>query len=107
SKLPSYPWQRQRYWGESKESEARRRGVSGHSMRLEGGVRHPLLGSQLSLVQPTFNNELAELPYVKDHGVRDTAVYPGAAYLEMALAAADRLLGQPACVLSDVRFEST
>src|SRR5690606_4675217 len=106
SELPSYPWQRQRYWGESTESEARRRGVSGHAMRLEGGTRHPLLGSQLALVQPTFGNELTELPYVKDHGVRDSAVYPGAAYLEMAIAAADHLRGQAACVLSDVRFES-
>lgn len=106
TELPSYPWQRQRYWGESKESEARRRGVSQQTLRMEGGTRHPLLGSQLSLVKPTFGNELTELSYVKDHRVRDAAVYPGAAYLEMAIAAADRLKGQAACVLEDVRFES-
>lgn len=106
SELPSYPWQRQRYWGESKECEARRRGVSQQSLRVEAGARHPLLGSQLSLVKPTFNNELKELPYVKDHGVRDAAVYPGAAYLEMAIAASDRLKGHATCVLEDVRFES-
>ena len=106
SELPSYPWQRQRYWGESKECEARRRGVSHQSLRLEAGSRHPLLGSQLSLVKPTFNNEIKELPYVKDHGVRDAAVYPGAAYLEMAIAASDRLKGHATCVLEDVRFES-
>lgn len=106
SELPSYPWQRQRYWDESKECEARRRGVSQQALRVEAGARHPLLGSQLSLVKPTFSNELTELSYVKDHGVRDAVVYPGAAYLEMAIAAANCLKGHATCLLENVRFES-
>jgi acyl transferase domain-containing protein/surfactin synthase thioesterase subunit/NADPH:quinone reductase-like Zn-dependent oxidoreductase/acyl carrier protein len=104
--LPSYAWQRQRYWDESRESEARRRGAGDQMMLTEGGARHPLLGSKLALTQDAFGSELSDLRYVQDHRVRGAAVYPGAAYLEMSIAAAANIFGASACVLRDVRFET-
>ena len=103
--LPSYPWQRERYWDESKASEARRLGLQHQIIKMEAGRKHALLGSRLSLAQPTWSNELSELAFVKDHRVRDAVVYPGAAYLEMGIAAAGALSGHEPCSLEDVRFE--
>src|SRR5690606_16112165 len=104
--LPAFPWQRQRYWDESKESEARRRGLGLGSVASEGGPRHPLLGTKLALIEPTFQNRLSELDYVGDHRVKSGVVFPGAGYLEMATAAARQLYGDPSCSLSDVRFDA-
>ena len=46
----------------------------------------------------------AKLPWLADHRVHGTATLPGAAYCEMALAAAGTVFGEPSGV-SDVRFE--
>lgn len=104
--LPPYPWQRERYWDESKEGLARRLGRESGTVAAEGGTRHPLLGSKLALSVPTFQNKLSELSYVADHCVREAAVFPGSGYLEMAASAAQRLYGVPVCTLTDVRFEA-
>lgn len=104
--LPSYAWQRERYWDESKESQARRRGAGDGVMLSESGPRHPLLGSRLSITQDSFGNELKELQYVADHRVRGSVVFPGAGYLEMSIAVAKSTFGEPWCVLRDVRFQN-
>ncbi len=104
--LPSYAWQRQRYWDESKESQARRRGAGDGMLLMEGeGSRHPLLGARLALTQDSFGSELKELRYVSDHRVRGAAVFPGAGYLEMSIAATARSADDSACELRDVRFQ--
>ncbi len=102
--LPSYPWQKEHYWSETKESEQRRRGLQQYSLQTESGRRHPLLGYQLSLVKPVWDAQIEPMAYMQDHRVRGAVIYPGAAYLEMALVAAASVLANEACILDDVSF---
>ncbi len=79
--LPSYPWQRQRYWvGHTAESYA----------LIERPLVHPLLGYRLKEQPAAWENHLdpVKLPWLADHQVGHAVILPGAAYLEMALAAA-------------------
>lgn len=85
-RLPNYPWQRERHWhprtSESLSSIERRR-------------VHPLLGWRIPEAAHAWENTLdpAVLPWLADHQVGGAIVFPGAAYAEMALAAAREWLG--------------
>ena len=71
---------------------------------------HPLLGSHVRLFEEperhVWAGEVgtAALPWLVDHQVNNVAAMPGAAFCEMALAAARTALGEAAEV-RDVRFE--
>jgi polyketide synthase 5 len=71
---------------------------------------HPLLGSHVHLQEePERHLWQAEVgtaaqPWLADHQIRNVVVLPGAAYCEMALAAARTVLGETAEV-RDIRFE--
>jgi acyl transferase domain-containing protein/acyl carrier protein/protein-L-isoaspartate O-methyltransferase len=81
--LPTYPFQRQRYWLPMPESRpARSLGP--------GAELHPLLGSRLRGAVPTFEARfgLERFPYLADHRVQGRVVLPASAFLEMALASA-------------------
>lgn len=96
-RLPSYPWQRERYWQESPESQ---------QYRL-GGEMHPLLGRRLPTPHPMWVSELdvRRLAYLDDHRIQNTIVYPGAAYVEMGLAAVREALGSGTSTLSMQNIE--
>jgi acyl transferase domain-containing protein/aryl carrier-like protein len=95
--LPSYPWQRERYWQESEVAE---------QIRLGWRV-HPLLGRRLASAHPSWELDLDAhlLPYLDDHRIQGAVVYPGAAYVEMALAAAREVFGEGPCALEEVEFQ--
>jgi acyl transferase domain-containing protein/acyl carrier protein len=97
-KLPSYPWQRERYWHESSRSRADRLGEQ----------VHPLLGSKGDAAQASWTAELdmQQLPFLNDHRVEGTAIYPAAAYVEVALAAAGETFGAGPCVIEELEFRS-
>lgn len=79
--LPNYPWQRERHWHP----------VTSESHRvIEHHRVHPLLGWRLSGADFAWENVLdpLTLPWLADHQVGGAIVFPGAAYAEMALAAA-------------------
>jgi polyketide synthase 5 len=71
---------------------------------------HPLLGAHVRLqeepVRHVWQAEVgtAAQPWLGDHRIRNVAVLPGAAYCEMALAAARAVLGE-ASEVRDIRFE--
>lgn len=96
--LPAYPWQRERLWF---ESEARAVRSSGQ----DSG--HPLLGFRLRSVQPTWEADLraSHLDYLNDHIVQGSPVFPAAAYVETALAAAKALTPDAAPVVEDLTFK--
>lgn len=97
-RLPSYPWQRKHYWQESEESQQARRG---------GRRTHPILGDPLKSAHPMWNVEIDKqrLSYLDDHRVRGDVVYPGAAYVEMALAAAQATFGEESsCVVEEIEL---
>jgi acyl transferase domain-containing protein/acyl carrier protein/protein-L-isoaspartate O-methyltransferase len=93
-RLPSYPWQRERHWHESDETLRDRVGV----------LVHPLLGQQLDSASPAWTVEIdkARLKYLTDHRVQDAVVYPAAAYVEMALAAARESFGPGPAVVEEL-----
>ena len=79
--LPSYAWQRERYWHSS----------TPESMGLLGRrAVHPLLGYALAGDSLHWENHLdtGKLPSYADHAVGGSVVFPAAGFVEMALAAA-------------------
>ncbi|MEV7044747.1 SDR family NAD(P)-dependent oxidoreductase [Amycolatopsis sp. NPDC051061] len=76
--LPLYPWQRESHWLESTASRRNRLGVGGLS----------LSGQIVAAATPTRDVELSpvEFPYLVDHKIGDELIFPGAGYLETALA---------------------
>ncbi len=82
--LPTYPWQRQRYWLETKQPQLL---VSQENIPLG----HPLIGKKLDSPLKTiiFQSRISPSApaYLVDHRVYQKIILPGTAYLEMALAA--------------------
>ncbi len=85
----------------------------GHDSPTHGGCTiavHPLLGPGVRLQeQPEHHVWQADVgtaaqPWLSDHQIRNVAVLPGAAYCEMALAAANSVLGA-ASEVREVHFE--
>ncbi|MGH8880430.1 MAG: acyltransferase domain-containing protein, partial [Stackebrandtia sp.] len=86
--LPGYPFQRDRYW---LAPDAGRRDVSGAGLTT---ADHPLLGAIAEGAASTVFTgriSLATHPWLADHKVADTTVLPGAAFIEVALYAADHV----------------
>ncbi len=98
--LPTYPFQKQRHWIESplknqNTVETFTNNVS-KSTNNVSPFTHPLLGQKLpsALKDIVFQSVLTlDTPaFLKDHCVYEQIVLPGAAYIEMALAAASQVL---------------
>ena len=96
--LPPYPWQKERHWLDP-DDEA---GLP--PMGVDSG--HPLLGYRLRSARSCWEVDLAQpaLDYLDDHVVHDNPVFPGAGYIEMALAAAGELLPEGVPVVEDLKF---
>ena len=71
---------------------------------------HPLLGAHVRLLEEPERHAwqsdvgTVALPWLGDHRVRNVAALPGAAYCEMALAAAEQIFGNGSHIC-DVEFE--
>ncbi|WP_448604522.1 beta-ketoacyl synthase N-terminal-like domain-containing protein, partial [Thermoleptolyngbya sp.] len=106
SNLPTYPFQRQRYWWQPD----RRPPVSTPAPgRLHSPEQHPLLGKRLRLggtSEIRFEAQIsADHPaYLADHRIATQPVFPAAAYLELAIAAG-RAVGLPQVEITQVRIE--
>ncbi|WP_346241226.1 type I polyketide synthase, partial [Streptomyces malaysiensis] len=88
--LPTYPFQRQRYWLERSAASG---DVSAAGLR---GVEHPLLGAALPLADAegylfTGRLSLRTHPWLADHAVNGTVLLPGTAFLELAQHAGEQL----------------
>ncbi|HYP39267.1 MAG TPA: beta-ketoacyl synthase N-terminal-like domain-containing protein, partial [Chloroflexia bacterium] len=113
--LPSYPWQRERYWFDQlldgQEGFGFSPQSSGNGAGRESADTHPLLGRHLQLASPPGQHVwepylAASSPsYLADHQVRGAVVLPGAAYLEMGMAAATEAFGLDVYVLEDIAFK--
>ena len=89
-KLPMYPWQRLPHWRESEISIQDRTGnMTKRTLLLEEA--HPLLGNKIKLAQADsiWEAEIQHenLSFLKGHIIHDAVVFPGAGFIEMALAA--------------------
>ncbi|MEZ0094197.1 type I polyketide synthase [Streptacidiphilus sp. EB129] len=82
--LPTYPFQRDRYW-----LDAPPRG--GDPVALgQGAVEHPLLGAAVPLADGdgyVFTSRLsaADQPWLADHRVMDATLVPGTAFVDLVL----------------------
>ncbi|MFB8258961.1 SDR family NAD(P)-dependent oxidoreductase [Kitasatospora purpeofusca] len=88
--LPTYPFQRRRYW---LEPAARTGDPEGLGLTPTG---HPLLGAAVALpdgegVLLTGSLSLATHPWLADHAVQGTVVVPGTALLESVIRAGDEV----------------
>ncbi len=92
--LPTYPFQRDRFWVEPAEETAAAPAAA--RSQLNGPVRIPPgadLGFSLALNSSTP-------AYVGDHRVFNTVIYPGSGYLDLIVEAA-QALGYAACRITD------
>ncbi|HUH72972.1 MAG TPA: SDR family NAD(P)-dependent oxidoreductase [Chitinophagales bacterium] len=102
--LPAYPWQREEFWVEEKNNNTQR----SSSIRSNSQSTHPLLsqkvempdGSDLYIWETEIN--LKEFPYLKDHKIQDTIVFPGAGYLEIIWASIFEIFGEGGHLVQNV-----
>ena len=91
--LPHYPWQRQRYWFELPQQSEKHREIDTEVARIKSDKNtiHPLLQQRLNspLKQKIFAAvlDLQQVSWLHDHQINNQTIFPGTAYLEMALAA--------------------
>ncbi|KAI0406744.1 ketoacyl-synt-domain-containing protein [Xylaria palmicola] len=104
--LPSYPWSHERqYWHETSGTK---------DNRLRSSPRTDLLGlpveSQVSF-EPQWRNflRISENPWLLDHKITGTTLYPGAGMLIMVIEAVPKLISEDANIrgieFHDVHFE--
>ena len=100
--LPTYPFERKRYWVSPPASSTR---PVTPARTLRAGD-NPLLGAPLDVAVPTFETllDVQQLAFQQDHRVGGRIVAPGALLLEMARAAGSQLLESPQVRVEDVRF---
>lgn len=81
--LPGYAWQHESYWHPTTFES---RGL------LDRYRQHPLLGHTLPLQPLSWENRLdtASMPWLEHHKVGESIIFPGAGFMELALAAASR-----------------
>ncbi len=109
--LPTYPFQRQRYWWSEAELKAGgKNGAASLPKGTEHQTLHPLLGFKLPLAGTSelrYQSQLsARSPaYLQDHCVLQQPVLPAAAYLEMAAAAAIQVFNESSWQIEAVVIE--
>lgn len=100
--LPSYPWNHSKsYWHES---------TIARSNRFPSGPRTDLLGVAVDLqnpMEPRWRNYLriSENPWIEDHKITGTTLYPAAGMIVMAMEAAQRL-ADPERRLRGITFQN-
>ncbi|WP_143752212.1 type I polyketide synthase [Burkholderia sp. SRS-W-2-2016] len=95
--LPTYPWQRERYWQTAT--------IEGYNL-VNRRVDHPLLGYRLHEHAFGWENQLdpQRVPMLADHVVDGGVAFPGAGYVEMALAAARVFFGTAEVALENLEI---
>jgi acyl transferase domain-containing protein/NADPH:quinone reductase-like Zn-dependent oxidoreductase/SAM-dependent methyltransferase/acyl carrier protein len=102
--LPTYPFQRTRYWIDLPEGTAAKNGAADAQHKALG---HPLLNHR---VDSPFLQEIlmesfistAVSPWLKDHQAFGATVFPATAFLEMVMAAATEAFGSRPLSIRDM-----
>jgi acyl transferase domain-containing protein/acyl carrier protein len=98
--LPTYPFQRSRHWLRGQQKR----------QRFDPDVIHPLVNHRVRSPKLSGSVYEAEIgvdhpSFLTDHRIYQTAIFPGTAYLEMALAAAKQAYAGRECFLENVQIE--
>ncbi|MFC4566053.1 SDR family NAD(P)-dependent oxidoreductase, partial [Nocardiopsis mangrovi] len=88
--LPTYAFQRERYWLEPLSVIADAGGLG------QAPADHPLVGAAVELPEDggvvlTGRMSVASHPWLADHAVGETVVFPGAGFVELAVRAGDEV----------------
>lgn len=96
-RLPTYAWQKEVFWLESKEGEYLRCAP----------LEHPLLGLKQTAPRPTWRFELDPryFTWLDDHRFWDSVVFPAAGYGEIGIAIARKLFPEENYVVEDLEMK--
>ncbi len=96
--LPYYPWQRERYWHEREE-----KGYDPFAVDV-----HPFLGWEMEFSSSGWQCRLdkRDLIFLGDHVVKGLLIFPGAGFVEWALALAKHVKDGASCVLDSIEFHN-
>ncbi len=100
--LPVYRWDTARHWFEPAGDTAESRDWAA----ADNPASHPLLQRRLPIAQPAWESRLsdARLSWIQAHRINGAAVFPGAGYVEAAVAAATALRPGEPVRLTQVQF---
>ncbi len=95
--LPAYPWDREDLWVESEASRGDRLGA----------FEHPFLSARASEAERSWEGDLSLSfhPYLRDHRIQGEPVFPGAGFVELAIAAVRGRVGSIG--IADIRFRNS
>ncbi|WP_238372611.1 type I polyketide synthase [Heliomarina baculiformis] len=96
--LPTYPFQRERYWAEFDENQS--------AVTTRGN--HPLLGSSNPGPVQVFQSSIgiSTDAWLADHRIYDHAPFPAAGFIEMALGAVKEATGSSTLALQDIEIRN-
>ncbi len=96
--LPYYPWQRERYWHEREE-----KGCDPFAVDV-----HPFLGWEMEFSSSGWQCRLdrRDLVFLSDHVVKGLLIFPGAGFVEWALALAKHVKEGATCILDSIEFHN-
>jgi acyl transferase domain-containing protein/NADPH:quinone reductase-like Zn-dependent oxidoreductase/acyl carrier protein len=97
--LPRYAWQRSHHWVH---------GTNDSQGLLSRYYQHPLLGYPLAQHEHTWESQLdtQRQPWLADHVVGEGAVFPGAGFVELTLAAALQLKDTPLLDIEELEIRA-
>ena len=105
--LPNYPWQKEHFWPD----ESLGNNLHQIAEKRNGKWGHPFLAKIINLpeedgtiVWETSLN-LLNYPYLEDHKVHETIVFPAAGYIEVALAAINEAFGSGEHQIENFEFK--
>ena len=95
--MPTYPWQKKSHWIESEESR---------QYRLSS-QHHVMLSRRLKIPEPAWQVEINShyFPWLNDHKIDETVIFPAAAYIEAGLEIYSAHYGGGSCILEDLEFK--
>ena len=99
--LPTYPFQRQRYWIKTTTPP--------RAQRESGAALHPLWDRSLQsplLKETVFETQFSTTypSFIADHVIFEKLIVPGASHISMLLGAAGLSFGDKGCVLENILF---
>ena len=106
--LPTYPFQRERFWVKPAPGGQKTASRSSHGTSSE--ILHPLLGRRLYVAgsqESRFESDIGQdsPALLGHHRIHETAILPATAYLEMALAAGAAVFKSDHLVVEQVVFQ--